>query len=95
MTLNRRSLAVVAGLAALIGGASLAEAQTYRSTRPIRGAWLRPPSALTGTGSLDETLQSLAAAGVTDLFLEPFYCLVQECLDRLTCGLLFTLEFLT
>lgn len=73
MTLNRRSLAMVAGLAALVGGVSLAEAQTYRSTRPVRGAWLRPPSTLTGAGSLDETLQGLAAAGVTDLFLETFY----------------------
>jgi uncharacterized lipoprotein YddW (UPF0748 family) len=73
MTLNRRSLAFVAGLSAIVGCASLAEAQTYRSTRPVRGAWLRPPSVLTGSGSLDETLQSLAAAGITDLFLETFY----------------------
>jgi len=73
MAMTRRSLSCVFALLAFVGGTTLAEAQTYRSTRPVRGAWLRPPSTLTGAGSLDENLQSLAAAGVTDLFLETFY----------------------
>jgi len=41
-----------------------------RLTRPIRGAWLRPPTSL---ATLDTTVAQLAAAGITDLFLETLY----------------------
>ena len=48
-------------------------ASPYRSTRPIRGAWLRPPGSLTGAASLETTLGYMASAGLTDLFLETLY----------------------
>lgn len=38
--------------------------------RPIRGAWLRPPSTIS---SLETSLANLANAGITDLYLETFY----------------------
>ena len=38
--------------------------------RQIRGAWLRPPSTI---ASLETTLAQLAAAKITDLYLETFY----------------------
>jgi len=64
---------VVSALAALVASAVLAApslAQTFRDTRPVRGAWLRPPSTI---ASLEVTLVNLARAGVTDLYLETFY----------------------
>lgn len=46
-------------------------AQAAASTpRQIRGAWLRPPSTI---ASLETTLAQLAAAKITDLYLETFY----------------------
>lgn len=63
--------AVVSGVAAAV--ALAAQGQTYRATRPIHGAWVRMPGALTGTGSVDENLQNLANAGVTDLFIDTLY----------------------
>lgn len=48
-------------------------ASPYRSTRPVRGAWLRPPASLTGPVSLEANLVNLANAGLTDLYLETFY----------------------
>ena len=60
--------------ATIFGGlADTALGQTYRPTRQIRGVWLRPPTSLIGTTSLETNLQNFAAAGVTDLFLETFY----------------------
>jgi len=51
--------------------APVAVGQTvYRDTRPIHGAWLRPPSTL---ASLETNLNQCAQAGITDLFLETFY----------------------
>lgn len=46
---------------------------TYKTLRPIRGAWLRPPGALTGGASLETHLAYMANAGLTDLYLETFY----------------------
>lgn len=67
-----RSMVLAAGL--LVGLVTqFAEAQTYRSTRPIRGAWLRPPSSVTGSASLETQLQGMAQAGLTDLYLETLY----------------------
>lgn len=66
------SMLLVAGM--VVGLVSqFAEAQTYRATRPIRGAWLRPPSTVTGSGSLETQLQGMAQAGLTDLYLETLY----------------------
>lgn len=50
----------------------------YRTTRPIRGAWLRPPGfgssgANPATDGFQNTVQNLAAAGVTDIFLETLF----------------------
>ena len=60
--------------ATMLGGlADVALGQTYRTTRQIRGVWLRPPVFLRGTTSLETNLKNFAAAGVTDLFLETFY----------------------
>lgn len=42
----------------------------YRDSRPIRGAWLRPPSTI---ALLEVELQNLSAAGISDLYLETFY----------------------
>lgn len=66
---------IAAGVAAmlLLAAASPADAQTYRTTRPIRGVKLRPPANLTGPASLDESLRACAHAGFTDIFLETFY----------------------
>ncbi|MBL9002359.1 MAG: phosphodiester glycosidase family protein [Phycisphaerae bacterium] len=38
--------------------------------RPIRGAWLRPPSTI---AALETSLNHMANAGLTDLYLETFY----------------------
>ncbi|MDX2017508.1 MAG: family 10 glycosylhydrolase [Planctomycetota bacterium] len=62
-----RAVLAAAGLAVL---AAPAAAQTLRDTRPVRGAWLRPPSTLS---ALETTIQGLANAGITDLFLETLY----------------------
>ncbi len=42
----------------------------YRETRPVRGAWLRPPGSISG---LETALQQMASGGITDLYLETFY----------------------
>lgn len=60
-----KSLGVVASFA-LAGIAFSA----YRSDRPVRGVWLRPPSTL---AALEPSLQAYARAGITDLYLETFY----------------------
>jgi uncharacterized lipoprotein YddW (UPF0748 family) len=44
-------------------------ATTDRTTRPIRGAWLRP----TDIATFETTCASLAAAGLQDIFLETLY----------------------
>jgi len=47
---------------------------TDLTKRPIRGAWLRPPGAITGAGtSFEAYLQTLAPAGIQDIFLETLY----------------------
>lgn len=45
-------------------------AVTDRVTRPIRGAWLRPPASF---ATFESTIAPLAAAGITDLYLETLY----------------------
>lgn len=50
----------------------------YRTTRPIRGAWLRPPggntaSSTPATDGFQTIVSGLAQAGITDLFLETLY----------------------
>lgn len=50
----------------------------YRTTRPIRGAWLRPPGGNTSTSTPSTdgfltTISALAQAGITDVFLETLY----------------------
>lgn len=65
--LGTRAALAAAGLALL---AAPAAAQTLRDTRPVRGAWLRPPSTLS---ALETSIQGLANAGITDLFLETLY----------------------
>lgn len=45
-------------------------------TRPIRGAWLRPPPTLAGafpTATFESVCSTIAQAGITDLFLETLY----------------------
>lgn len=59
-----------AALAALVIAAGAAEAQTYRTTRQIRGAWHRPPASI---ASMETVLQNLALAGITDVFPETLY----------------------
>jgi uncharacterized lipoprotein YddW (UPF0748 family) len=66
-----RSLVLCCALIAACG--TVADAQTYRTNRGIRGAYLRPPTTLTGPSSLETQLQGLAKARVTDLFLETLY----------------------
>ncbi|MBL8087435.1 MAG: family 10 glycosylhydrolase [Chthonomonas sp.] len=63
--MNRYCLLAFAVLAS-----ATALGQTYRSDRPIRGVWLRPPSTIS---SLETSLQAYARAGITDLYLETFY----------------------
>lgn len=43
---------------------------TDRTTRPIRGAWLRPPSTI---AAFETTVASIAQAGIQDLYLETLY----------------------
>lgn len=51
---------------ALVG---ISQAQ-YRDSRPVRGAWLRPPSTI---ALLEVELQNLSSSGISDLYLETFY----------------------
>lgn len=71
-TISRRAAAAVA-LAGLALCADVALAQTYRTTRPVRGVYLRPPASLTGTSGLEGNLANMANAKATDLFLETLY----------------------
>ena len=66
-TISRRAAAAVA-LAGLALCADVALAQTYRTTRPVRGVYLRPPASLTGTSGLEGNLANMANAKATDLF---------------------------
>jgi uncharacterized lipoprotein YddW (UPF0748 family) len=43
---------------------------TAPTQRPVRGAWLRPPSTI---AALETNLQQFAQSGITDLYLETFY----------------------
>ncbi|MBS1704689.1 MAG: family 10 glycosylhydrolase [Armatimonadetes bacterium] len=60
-----RWLAAMATCAMVVGVSA-----QYRDTRPIRGAWLRPPATL---AEFEATAQALSTAGITDLYLETFY----------------------
>jgi uncharacterized lipoprotein YddW (UPF0748 family) len=73
MSTIRFGASSVAALILLAAAAPTASAQTYRTTRPIHGVWLRGPAALTGVNSLDTNLQNFASAGITDLFLDTLY----------------------
>ncbi len=59
----------VVALAGLLCAGSLLQAQ-YVEQRSIRGAWYRGPSTIT---ALRTTLNQMAYAGITDLYLETFY----------------------
>lgn len=64
---------LAAALVVVAGAAALADAQTYRATRQIRGVWLRGNGAIAGSSGLDADLQRFANAGVTDLFLDTLW----------------------
>ena len=70
-----RSTSAAAGFALSVFSvfASVAEAQTYRATRPVRGVYLRPPASLTGASGLEGNLANMGNARATDLFLETLY----------------------
>jgi len=52
------------------GGTAAAPTFPDRVTRPIRGAWLRPPNPIS---NLEPIISQLASAGITDLYLETLY----------------------
>jgi len=67
-----RSLALIGFALAMAAPAIVSIGQTYRvAERPVRGAWLRPPSG--NTADLTPHLNNLAAAGIEDLYIETFY----------------------
>jgi uncharacterized lipoprotein YddW (UPF0748 family) len=55
-------------------GIHIYPAASDRTIRPIRGAWLRPPSTLTGgPSSFEGVVSAVAGAGIQDLYLETLY----------------------
>ncbi|MBS0198612.1 MAG: phosphodiester glycosidase family protein [Planctomycetes bacterium] len=68
-TLNRPSDGVFRGVANHLGIRVPAPTASL-TKRPVRGAWLRPPSTI---AQLETNLGMMANAGLTDLYLETFY----------------------
>jgi len=70
---GRLALTTAAALVAFAGIVELADAQTYRVTRQMRGVWIRGNGSISGSGGMDANLQNFAAAGITDIYLDTLY----------------------
>ncbi len=65
-----RGVSTNLGIRINTGGTAAAPTFPDRITRPIRGAWLRPPNPIS---NLEPIISQLASAGITDLYLETLY----------------------
>jgi len=64
-----RHLFIASVTVACCSATLLAQPLEYRDSRPLRGAWLRPPT----INTFEQYVKILAEAGIQDIYLETFY----------------------